>query len=135
MGDIFRVGNDDGTAASLFAVALALFTAMGVQRGRGECMLRLDNISSEEGSVLWAVNSAKGRSTISMVITTETGRCYHYPTCDSDRRGDVLERNQNGQARLAHLNVLSGTLGQSDAEMSDEDLHLDTSEALIPVNM
>jgi tetratricopeptide (TPR) repeat protein len=49
LGDFFIAQDDEGTAVNLFMVALDGFTQMDVHRGKGECLLRLGDISNRKG--------------------------------------------------------------------------------------
>ncbi|KAJ6586328.1 hypothetical protein DFH09DRAFT_1432145 [Mycena vulgaris] len=51
LGDVFLGLGDESTAVTLFSVALEGFTEMDVHRNRAECMLRLGDISKEEGNI------------------------------------------------------------------------------------
>jgi tetratricopeptide (TPR) repeat protein len=55
LGDVFLAQDDEHTAINLFMVALKGFTYMDVHRSRAECMLRLGDISKEEGDLQKAV--------------------------------------------------------------------------------
>ncbi|KAJ7085258.1 hypothetical protein C8R44DRAFT_752858 [Mycena epipterygia] len=55
LGDIFFTQGDLNTAASLFTVALNTFTYMDIHQSRGECMLRLGDISKKSGHLAEAV--------------------------------------------------------------------------------
>jgi hypothetical protein len=55
LGDIFLDQSDEDTAAYLFTVALEGFKCMDVHCSRGECMLRLGDISKGHGDLLKAV--------------------------------------------------------------------------------
>jgi tetratricopeptide (TPR) repeat protein len=54
-GQMFLAQKDEGTAISLFTVALEAFTYMDVHQSRAECMLRLGDISNRCGDLLQAV--------------------------------------------------------------------------------
>ncbi|KAJ7128554.1 hypothetical protein C8R44DRAFT_732888 [Mycena epipterygia] len=55
LGDIFLTQGDLNTAGSLFTVVLDTFTDMNIHRSRGECMLRLGDISEQRGHFVEAV--------------------------------------------------------------------------------
>ncbi|KAJ7824332.1 hypothetical protein B0H14DRAFT_1302825 [Mycena olivaceomarginata] len=50
-GDLFLTQEDEGSAFSLFTVALEGFTYMDVHRSRAECMLKLGDISKSHGDL------------------------------------------------------------------------------------
>jgi hypothetical protein len=54
LGNVFQGQGDQETAVSLFTVALNGFTKMDVHRSRAECMVRLGDISKENGDELKA---------------------------------------------------------------------------------
>ncbi|KAF7365939.1 ATPase-AAA-core domain-containing protein [Mycena venus] len=54
LGDIFMANGDDGTAHTLFTVALEGFTYMDVHRSRADCMLRLGDLAQKQGHSLVA---------------------------------------------------------------------------------
>jgi hypothetical protein len=51
-GDLFLAQGERNTATSLFAVALDGFVQMDVHRNKGECMLRLADLSAQDGESL-----------------------------------------------------------------------------------
>ncbi|KAJ7444338.1 hypothetical protein FB451DRAFT_1189666 [Mycena latifolia] len=53
-GEQYLADGDQQTALSLFTVALEGFTQMDIHRSRAECMLRLGDISKEDGDILKA---------------------------------------------------------------------------------
>jgi tetratricopeptide (TPR) repeat protein len=55
VGDVFRAEGDQDTAVSLFTVALEGFTHMDIHRNRADSLLRLGDISNENGDVMKAV--------------------------------------------------------------------------------
>ncbi|KAJ7754210.1 hypothetical protein DFH07DRAFT_1029615 [Mycena maculata] len=55
LGDLFLAEGDEGTAINLFMVALDGFTFMEVHQSRGECMLRLGDISRQHGNIYKAI--------------------------------------------------------------------------------
>lgn len=55
LGDVFQAEGDQGTAISLFTIALDGFTNMDIHRSRAECMLCLGDISQGNGDWLKAV--------------------------------------------------------------------------------
>ncbi|KAJ7453771.1 hypothetical protein FB451DRAFT_1565458 [Mycena latifolia] len=55
LGDMFVTQDDPVTARHLYVVALEGFTAMDVHRSRADCMLRLGDISTENGDLEPAV--------------------------------------------------------------------------------
>jgi tetratricopeptide (TPR) repeat protein len=54
LGDIFQAQGDQDTAVSLFTVALDGFTQLDVHCSRAECMVRLGDISNQNGDPLKA---------------------------------------------------------------------------------
>lgn len=50
LGDVFLLQGDQCTARVLFTVALEGFTHMDVNQGRADCMLRLGDLSQQEGN-------------------------------------------------------------------------------------
>ncbi|KAJ7477684.1 hypothetical protein FB451DRAFT_192095 [Mycena latifolia] len=56
LGDVYISDGDRKTAHSIFTVALEGFTWMDVHRSRAECMLRLGDISSQDGDILKAAD-------------------------------------------------------------------------------
>jgi hypothetical protein len=55
LGDVFLHQGDEGSAISLFTVALKGFTYMDVHRSRAECMLRLGDIAKGCSDLLKAM--------------------------------------------------------------------------------
>ncbi|KAJ6488726.1 hypothetical protein DFH09DRAFT_1455546, partial [Mycena vulgaris] len=55
LGDLYSGWGDQKTSSSLYAVALEGFTQMDVHRSRAECMLRLGDISKQDGDMLQAM--------------------------------------------------------------------------------
>ncbi|KAF8196241.1 hypothetical protein K438DRAFT_1760418 [Mycena galopus ATCC 62051] len=55
LGDVFIAHNDDGTAASLYQVALEGFTRMDVHQSRAQCMLRLGDLANKHGHISEAI--------------------------------------------------------------------------------
>jgi hypothetical protein len=51
LADVFLCLDDEDTATSLLTVALEGFTHMDVHRSKGECMLRLGQISRKQGDL------------------------------------------------------------------------------------
>ncbi|KAJ7495356.1 hypothetical protein FB451DRAFT_1478078 [Mycena latifolia] len=56
LGDVYISDGDRKTAHSLFTIALEGFTQMDVHRSRAECMLRLGDISTQDGEILKAAD-------------------------------------------------------------------------------
>ncbi|KAJ7222970.1 hypothetical protein C8J57DRAFT_1198315 [Mycena rebaudengoi] len=54
LGDIFIAQGDEDTAVNLYTAALDGFTAMDVHRGKGDCMIRLGDISKGHGNTVKA---------------------------------------------------------------------------------
>ncbi|KAJ7038923.1 hypothetical protein C8F04DRAFT_997489 [Mycena alexandri] len=50
LGDMFLIYGDEGTAESLFIVALSGFTYMDVHHGRANCMLRLGDLAKKHAN-------------------------------------------------------------------------------------
>ncbi|KAJ7453399.1 hypothetical protein FB451DRAFT_1185207 [Mycena latifolia] len=59
LGDVFLAQGDRDTGYSLFTVALDGFTQLDVHRSRGECMLRLGDLSKLQGDMQSAANQWK----------------------------------------------------------------------------
>jgi tetratricopeptide (TPR) repeat protein len=55
LGDLFIIWDDEETAIILYTLALTGFTELDVHRSRGECMLRLGDISKRHSDLLKAV--------------------------------------------------------------------------------
>ncbi|KAJ7483584.1 hypothetical protein FB451DRAFT_1235039 [Mycena latifolia] len=60
LGDLFLDQGDQDTALSLFTVALEGFEQMDVHRSRGDCMVRLGDISSRKGDFTKAAQFYRG---------------------------------------------------------------------------
>ncbi|KAJ6595370.1 hypothetical protein B0H10DRAFT_2329234 [Mycena sp. CBHHK59/15] len=60
LGDVFLDQDDLGTALSLFIVALEGFEQMDVHRSKGDCMLRLGDISNRNGDFNKAAEFYRG---------------------------------------------------------------------------
>jgi tetratricopeptide (TPR) repeat protein len=58
-GDLFLVGDDEGTAFNLYTVALDGFTHMDVHQSRVQCMLRLGDLLNKQGNVAVAIDHWK----------------------------------------------------------------------------
>ncbi|KAJ7896620.1 hypothetical protein B0H14DRAFT_3604920 [Mycena olivaceomarginata] len=105
-GQMFLMQNDEDTAISLFTVALEGFTYMDVHHSRGECMLRLGDISNSHGDQLKAValwHTAR--------LLFERSSQAKDVQCIDERLAsigsDALEQHKENIARLVELNVPS----------------------------
>jgi tetratricopeptide (TPR) repeat protein len=108
-GQMFLAQKDEGTAISLFTVALEAFTCMDVHQSRAECMLRLGDISNRCGDLLQAVElweSARPlfeRSSQVKEVQCVDERLSHVGS-------SVVDYHRENIAHLARLGVPSGNL-------------------------
>ncbi|KAJ7857201.1 hypothetical protein B0H13DRAFT_2077582 [Mycena leptocephala] len=118
-GDSFLRQSDEDTAISLFTVALEGFTGMDVHQSRGECMLRLGDISKGRGELLRAVSF------------WETARPLFQRSSQEKQVGNVDERltgipedvKQHNLARVDELETTSGTVTEVEEDLDEvEDL-------------
>jgi tetratricopeptide (TPR) repeat protein len=117
--DSFLRQSDEDTAISLFTVALEGFTGMDVHQSRGECMLRLGDISKGRGDLLRAVSF------------WETARPLFQRSSQEKQVGNVDERltgipehvKQHNLARVDELETTSGTVTEVEEDLDEvEDL-------------
>jgi tetratricopeptide (TPR) repeat protein len=125
LGNIFLAQTDEGTAVSLFIVALEGFTYMDVHHSRAECMLRLGDISMGHGDLLKAVEfweTAKplfGRSSQAKQVE------------DIDKRlasigKDVVEQHKLSLACFTEMNAPTAIVEEVEDDLTDiEDLQED----------
>jgi tetratricopeptide (TPR) repeat protein len=123
LGDIFLAQGDEGTAFSLFSVALEGFTYMDVHRCRAECMLRLGDISKEYDKLLKAVELWD----VARPLFERSSQVKQIEAIDKRIASvgkDVLEKHQTDLAHLAEINVPTGiVVEEAKEDVSDtEDL-------------
>ncbi|KAJ7912805.1 hypothetical protein B0H13DRAFT_2474031 [Mycena leptocephala] len=122
LGDIFLYQNDEHTATNLFTVALEGFIQMDVHRSRGECMLRLGDISMGHGDLLKAVDFWDGARSL-FERSSQAKQVQHINERVGSISKDVLEQHRNNLAHLAELNAPAGTVEELEDDLSDiEDL-------------
>jgi hypothetical protein len=106
-GDTFLREQDEGTAITLFTVALEGFTYMDVHRSRAECMVRLGDISNNHGDQLRAVELwSTARPLFERSSQLGEVKCVDERLACVGR--DVLEQHKQNTACLVDLNVPSG---------------------------
>ncbi|KAJ7806270.1 hypothetical protein B0H13DRAFT_1929692 [Mycena leptocephala] len=131
LGDVFLAQDDEHTAINLFTVALKGFTYMDVHRSRAECMLRLGDISKEEGDLQKAVELW----TTARPLFEKSSQAKQVEKIDHRLAGvdeDVLGQHRKNLACLAELNAPSETVDEindlSDIEdMEGRDLEDETT--------
>jgi tetratricopeptide (TPR) repeat protein len=131
LGDVFLAQDEEHTAINLFTVALEGFTWMDVHRSKAECMLRLGDISKEQGDLLKAVELW----TTARPLFERSSQAKQVKNVDqrlTDVSEDVLEQHRKNLARLAEVTAPSGTVDEinnlSDVEaMEGLDLEDETS--------
>ncbi|KAJ7482602.1 hypothetical protein FB451DRAFT_1442067 [Mycena latifolia] len=112
LGDLYLAVDDQQTASSLFTVALQGFTEMDVHRSRGECMLRLGDISQLHGDIYKAAefwNTARPL----FERSSQTNQVGHI----DERFARVsihLEGHLGPSSRLSGLNALTTHSGTMD---------------------
>jgi tetratricopeptide (TPR) repeat protein len=135
LGDAFLAQDDEHTAINLFAVALEGFTYMDVHCSRGECMLRLGDISKGEGDLLKAVELW----TTARPLFERSSQAKQVENINQRLAGvseDVLEQHKKNLAHLAELTAPSGTVDEIDnlSDVEDmEGLDLEDETTLDPV--
>ncbi|KAJ7620726.1 hypothetical protein DFH06DRAFT_1233620, partial [Mycena polygramma] len=118
LGQIFDHHANVDTAISLFNVALEGFTYMDVHRSRAECMLHLGDIYKGCGDLLKAVelwDTARPlfqRSSQGKQVKKIDERLASVGE-------DLLEQHRKSLALLAELNAPSGTIEETEDDLSD----------------
>jgi tetratricopeptide (TPR) repeat protein len=114
-GQMFLAKKDEGTAISLFTVALEAFTYMDVHKSRAECMLRLGDISNKCGDQLKAVELWETARPL-----FERSSQVKEVQCVDDRLSsvgsNVLDHQRENIAYLMRLDVPSGNLAHLENE-------------------
>ncbi|KAJ7339269.1 hypothetical protein DFH08DRAFT_251508 [Mycena albidolilacea] len=114
-GQMFLAQNDEGTAISLFTVALEAFAYMDVHQSRAECMLRLGDISSRRGDMPKAVELWETARPL-----FERSSQEKEVQCVDDRLScvgsNVLDHHRENMVYLRRLNVPSGNLAHIEDE-------------------
>jgi tetratricopeptide (TPR) repeat protein len=129
-GQMFLAQKDEGTAISLFTVALEAFTYMDVHRSRAECMIRLGDISSRHGDLLKAVELWESARPL-----FERSSQAKEVQCVDERLScvgsNVLDCHRENIARLVRLDVPSG----NSSHIEDEEQVESIGESLNPLTM
>ncbi|KAJ7874595.1 hypothetical protein B0H13DRAFT_1894498 [Mycena leptocephala] len=121
LGDAFLAQDDEHTAINLFAVALEGFTYMDVHCSRGECMLRLGDISKGQGDLLKAVEHWE----TARPLFEQSSQAKQVEKIDQRLHGvgeDVLEQHRKNLAHLAELTAPSGTVDKINNLSDIEDM-------------
>lgn len=109
LGDLCVAQDDRNTAISLFTVALEGFTYMDVHRSKAECLLRLGDISKEDGNLLKAVELWETARPL-FERSSQAGQVGHIDERLAGVSKEVLEQHRTNLACLAKLNAPSGPL-------------------------
>ncbi|KAJ7105874.1 hypothetical protein C8R44DRAFT_745531 [Mycena epipterygia] len=127
LGDMFITQGDEGTAASLFKVALEGFTWMDVHQSRANCMLRLGNISYDQGDLSKAVEYW----TSARPLFARSLQMKDISSIDL-KLTNVDHKLQKQQEQLEHLSELTGpnkevektSIGERDKDISSGEAYL-----------
>jgi tetratricopeptide (TPR) repeat protein len=127
LGDIFLDQSDEDTAAYLFTVALEGFKCMDVHCSRGECMLRLGDISKGHGDLLKAVEFWDAARPL-FERSSQTKQMQEIDERLTSVGKDVLEQHIMNLACLMEINAPTGIVEEAEDDLSDiEDLQEDLS--------
>jgi tetratricopeptide (TPR) repeat protein len=120
LGDLFLAQDDEDTAICLFTVALEGFTRMDVHRSRGECMLRLGDISHRHDELLKAVEHWTTARPL-FEKSSQTKKVEHIDERLAGVGEDVLEQYRSNLAQLAELNLpLGNEEGTNDSSKKED---------------
>jgi hypothetical protein len=106
LGDVFLVKDETETAISLFTVALKGFTEMDVHRNRAECLLRIGDISKEQGDLLRAADLWEMARPL-FERSSQARQVQHIEKRLTSICQDVLELHRANLTHLAELNAPS----------------------------
>jgi hypothetical protein len=118
LGDIFLAQADEDTAASLFTVALEGFKYMDVHRSRGECMLRLGDISKGHGNLLKALEFWDAARPL-FERSSQNKQMQDIDDRLASAGKDVLEQHRMNLACLAKINAPTRIVDEAEEDLSD----------------
>jgi hypothetical protein len=118
LGDVFISHNAEDTACNLFTVALEGFTCMDVHRSQAQCMLRLGDLSQNQGDMLKATKRWKAAQPL-----FERSLQINDVSDINTRLAAVKEENQKALTHLTTLHVpatlLANPTGVSNTEIKE----------------
>jgi hypothetical protein len=132
LGDLFLTQDDEDTALSLFTVALDGFTSMDVHRSRGECMLRLGDISKRHNNLLKALELWQAARPL-FERSSQVKQVMNIEEMLAGISPEVLKEHRDKLASLAELNAFPRT-SEEDSDDLREDLEkMDEKEVVLSV--